>query len=560
MRRRASQWAVAAAGAALLATALTWPLVPRLGSAGRIDSGDWRFSVWNVAWVARTIVVDPAHLLDANIFHPHTSTLAYSEMNLGAGILAVPAWWATRNAVAAHNSVQWLSFVLSALATYALARHVTQNRSVSIVAAVAFAFCPYVFAHFPHIQLQMTFGLPLSLLCLHRLVERPSAARGLALGGALFVQALCCGYYGLASGLAVALGLTYYAVTRRTWREPKFWLASGLAFAATVALVVPLALPYRELGGGAAFGRSLQHSGVWVAMWTSWLASPAWAHRWMLPHLGTWYDVLFPGFLPTLLGLGAMALLAARALGRGSARHASPRDSAASFPEAAGFYGLLGGLAAWTSFGPAAGLYSVLYYAVPGFSLLQAPSRFGILTILALAVLSALLLAEAGRRLSKRAAGRLTLGCIAALVLELAVVPVPLVATYEPDPAYRLLARLPRAPLVEFPFFGERHEFWRHTEYVLNSVHHWQPLLNGYSDYFPADYRDMAPVLARFPSPDAYAVLEARRVRYLAFQLRLYDRATLPALERALREGPVPLRLLSRSQSVWLYEVVDWER
>ena len=57
-----------------------------LGTVARIDNGDGQFSIWNVAWVARTLVVDPLHVFDANIFYPHRWTLAYSEANLGEGL------------------------------------------------------------------------------------------------------------------------------------------------------------------------------------------------------------------------------------------------------------------------------------------------------------------------------------------------------------------------------------------------------------------------------------------------------------------------------------------
>src|SRR5258706_2238419 len=83
-----------------------------LGSVASIDNGDGQFSIWNVAWVARTLVVDPLHVFDANIFYPHRWTLAYSESNLGEGALAIPVYWLTRNAYAAHNAVLLLSFIL----------------------------------------------------------------------------------------------------------------------------------------------------------------------------------------------------------------------------------------------------------------------------------------------------------------------------------------------------------------------------------------------------------------------------------------------------------------
>ena len=112
------EWACVCLGFGALTVLLTFPLAVQIGRVGRIDNGDGRFSIWNVAWVARTLVLDPLHVFDANIFYPHTGTLAYSESNLGAGALAVPVYWATHNAYAAHNFVLLLSFVFSAMGTY----------------------------------------------------------------------------------------------------------------------------------------------------------------------------------------------------------------------------------------------------------------------------------------------------------------------------------------------------------------------------------------------------------------------------------------------------------
>jgi hypothetical protein len=47
------------------------------------------------------------------------------------------------------------------------------------------------------------------------------------------------------------------------------------------------------------------------------------------------------------------------------------------------FYGLSAVLAFWISFGPAAGLYRILFHVIPVFSLLRAPSRIGIVGVLA---------------------------------------------------------------------------------------------------------------------------------------------------------------------------------
>ena len=62
---------VASLIAIVVAAILTWPIAARLGSAGRVDSGDGRHGVWNVAWVAHALTTNPASLFDANIFYPH---------------------------------------------------------------------------------------------------------------------------------------------------------------------------------------------------------------------------------------------------------------------------------------------------------------------------------------------------------------------------------------------------------------------------------------------------------------------------------------------------------
>src|SRR5579864_7112562 len=114
-------------GFAALTIGLTYPLAFHLGTVlYRYDTNlDGQFSIWNVAWVARTLVVDPLHVFDANIFYPDRDTLAYSESNLGAGVIAAPVYWATRNPYAAHNAAVLMAFVLSFVGMFYLVRHLT---------------------------------------------------------------------------------------------------------------------------------------------------------------------------------------------------------------------------------------------------------------------------------------------------------------------------------------------------------------------------------------------------------------------------------------------------
>ena len=152
---------------------LTWPLAADLAHLGRTlpTDADGQFSIWNIAWVARTLFADPLHLFDANIFHPHKLTLAYSEANVLPGAIGAPVWWLTRNPWLTLNVVFIFGFASAYVCAYLLFRELTGAPRRATCGAILYAFCPYVFSHLSHIQLLMTGGIPLSMLMLHRLVE-----------------------------------------------------------------------------------------------------------------------------------------------------------------------------------------------------------------------------------------------------------------------------------------------------------------------------------------------------------------------------------------------------
>ncbi len=547
MRSRAGEAVLVVAAALLITVVMTWPLAIRGASAGRIDSGDGQFSIWNVAWVARTLVVDPRGLYNANIFYPHRGTLAYSEANLGAGALAVPFYWASgRNPYVAHNAVVFIAFVLALTGTYSLVRHLTGHRGAAAVAAVGFAFCPYVFTHIPHIQLLMTAGLPYSLLALHRLVERQTAGRAAALGLALAAQALSCGYYGIFAGLLAGYGVLFYAASRGLWRAWRFWAGAAFAAGLSIAIVLPFFLPYLELQQGEGFARSLDDSRRWSANWRSYIASGAWAHRWLLAHLDSWVEVLFPGVVTTVLGLLGMAGVAGAARVKPAGVN---RDDG-------WFYGSVAVIALWSSFGPAAGLYAWLYQAVPVFSWLRAPSRLGLLVALALAVLGGFAVkALLGRARRPRAASA---ALVVLAMADVCVVPLFMVEARPVAPAYESLRKRPYGPVAEFPFFYLRMDFPRHSEYMLASTAHWRPLINGYSDYIPPEFRAMVMPLSSFPNPESFAILKQLRAQYVVFHLNLYDRRAVVDLKERIEQYRDYLRPIRLEDPVWLFHIAAW--
>jgi hypothetical protein len=542
------EWAVVVSSAFLLAVILLWPLAGQLSTAGRIDTGDGRFSIWNVAWVAHAITTDPRNLYNANIFFPHDNTLAFSEANIVAGVIAIPAWLVTQHPLAASNWTILCSFVLSFLAMYALGRRLTGSPAGAAFAAVHFAYAPFVLAHVPHVQLLMTFGLPLILMALDAFVQAPTASRALRLGGVMALQGLACGYYGIFGGLMAGFGVLWFGLATTRWRQWQYWaLALGAGFVAMM-LIAPFYLPYigiQEEG----FQRTIDDARTYSAGWRSYLVSPLWIHRWMVNWVrqtGMWSDVLFPGFLP--IGFAVFGLAAAFS-GRSWSCMRGGRATV-------GFYVSLAALSIWASLGPDGGLYTVLHRTMPFFSMMRAPARFGVLVVMALAIVGAvgfrtLLQSCTGRRYRILAVLVLFLSVVGSSVGGLWLAELPTIPV-----AYQRLTNVPPGPVAEFPFWVSGSNRHRHTEYMLWSTFHWQPLINGYSDHIPPEmFADMQR-LATFPSGDAWRVLDDRRARYVVIHWRLMDEVAQQAFSDALQPYLSRLRLVVEQEGIALYEVL----
>jgi len=542
--RGISEATIVVFAAFVLACALTYPYIINFGSAGRLDTNDGRWSIWVVSWVAHALTTDPLNVYQANIYYPHTNALAFSEGNLVGGAMAIPAWLLTKNPYAAHNFFFILSFLLSSVATYYLVRYLTGDRLAAAVAAVLFAYCPFAFARQAHSQLLLIGFLPWSMLAFHRLIDRTTIPRAIELGVVLWLTGLACAYYGLFAGGMVALGSVMFAITRNRWKDTRYWIAIAVAAVVCIGLTLPLFLPYLEMQSSTGFARSLDDARTYSANIGGWLASSAWAHAWWFPYLQRPYfsedsvEVLFPGIVTLVFGLWG-AWMAFR-----------------KFNDVAGYYIATGLIAFWVTFGPKAGLYSLLYSTIPVFSFLRAPSRTGIVVTLCLVVLAATAMSRVmkGRR------------AMFAVLLVLAIAdlfraPLRMREAPQVPEVHHHLARLPRGPVIELPYWYERLAYPRHAEYMLLSAYHWQPLINGYSDHIPQDFRDTALPLSTFPSRESFGILENLGARYVVFHLNLMDpRTREKTIERVERDYMQYLRPLEKDGEVWLFEIVGWPR
>jgi hypothetical protein len=544
MRFRGSVEATAVVlGAFVLACVFTYPYILQFTDAGRLDTNDGRWSIWVVSWVAHALTSDPLSLFRANIFYPHPNALAFSEGNIVEGVIGAPVWLLTKNPYSTHNFVFLFAFAQSFVATYYLVRRLTGDRRAAILAGVMFAYCPFAFARTAHVQLLMIGFLPWCLLAWHRFLDRASIARAIELGVVMALTGLACAYYGIFAGGMIAFATLWFGFSRQRWKDATYLIPVAGAAIVCVGLIAPFFFPYLQMQDATGFERPL--SGQYSANTGAWLASSAWAHRWWYEHLWQPEEVLFPGILAIVLGCWGATFV-------------RERDGIGLKRDEVWYYVGLAVFTFWVTLGPKAWLYTALYYTVPVFSFLRAPSRAGIVVVLCLVVLAAPALMVLMRRKATNAAFAILFVLV---VADLYRAPLRMREAPPLPEAYRALARLPKAPTIELPFWSQSIDFHRHAEYMLASTSHWQPLINGYSDHIPQDFRDRAAPLNTFPSAPSFTILEPLGARYAVFHLDLMSPAARADLVRRLDVDYASyLRPLEKSGDVWLYEIVSWPR
>ena len=202
--------------------------------------GDAFFSVWRLAWVAHQLTTDPLHLFDGNIFYPEPRTLAYSDAMLLPAVVLAPFQWAGARPIVVYNLFLLSTFVLNAVAAYVLVYRLVGSYAAGVLAGVIFAFSPYRFEHFDHLEMQLSFWIPLAVLAWHRAVERQTTRDCLVVSALVAAQVLSCIYY------AVFLITSLGAITALWfWRTPMKAIRAGTLMLLPAMVVFAIySLPY----------------------------------------------------------------------------------------------------------------------------------------------------------------------------------------------------------------------------------------------------------------------------------------------------------------------------
>ena len=530
------RFAIPLAVAILLTAVHTWPLVTAPATLSLNYNGDVMLNEWIVAWVERQLPRAPLDLFQANIFHPAPDALAFSEPLIVPALLGYPARLLGASPVLVHNLLLLAGLTLTMLGGYALVIHWTGDRLAALVAGAAFTFNTQSLVRLEHLQAAHAYGVPLALLAADRLLVSGERRQAWWLAMWMTAMAYSSGYLVVFTTVALA---ALVAVRAPQWIPQAGRVLGALAMAAIVTglAVLPIYLTYRRVAIEQRMTRTLDGVAQFSATIDGYLASYSRLHHWLW-NAGApreFPDAYFPGLVVVALAAVGLAALA-------DARRRPAVLTALAFCA----------IGCVLSLGTRTPVYGWLYAVFPPMAALRAAARFGVLFLLGAAVLSGIGLAWLRARVGGRAGAALASAALLVVTLEALRAPIAY-SRFEGIPGmYSLLAREPGpVVLVEAPFYRPEVVFMN-AEYVLNSTAHWRPLMNGYSGYTPATYRELAVRFQDFPHPDAVAAMREAGATHLMVHPRKFDAAADETLAAVLA-NPTLERLAVGREGITLF-------
>ncbi len=564
---------------------MTYPLILRLNSAipGSPPGDNFEY-LWKVWWFKHALVdkhVSP--FFAPHVFYPDGFYLANAEMTPANTLLAIPLT-ATFGYTVSYNLMIFLSFVLAGFGMYLLVYYLTKNPWAGVLSGAIFAFCPYHIAHaLKHLPLVSIQWIPLFFLCFEKtLVEKRLRYAGLA-GLFYSLLALSSWYYAVSVGL---MGLIY-ALFRVTFRQAqghpdlstssrslsqsrrersgrvrslkKFFSAQSLKYAAvfllvTVVLVGPFIPPYLQFRERGVMRYLLGEVDQYSANIDDFLIPsplhPIWGGS-VLKRL----SVLKEDWTENLLYLGVVPLLLAL--------FAFVRRGKEAKVRAFGFVGLVSFVLALGTtlhiLGKRVliGRFPIplpvlpLFLVFPVFGSMRVWTRFGVMTIFAVAVLAGFGLAELLTRFKDKRGAFLSVALLILVLFDFLAVPLPM-SKVEPRPVDLWLAQQAGMfNIIQLPpdFAGLQ---------MYYSIVHGKRIAVGTGTFLTPDYNIDRYNLKGFPDEASIGVLKKKKVRYVLVDVAHYKAKWQNMCEYLLKRDD--FKWVGMMDGIAVFEITDGSR
>ncbi len=465
---------------------ITWPLILHLDTLV-VDRVDGLLITWYLNWVIHALTSGGEGLrnfYNANIFFPAGGTLAFSDFMLPEAILAMPAVLIFHEPLLAYNLNLLGGFILTGWAVFLLVRYLSGKADLAFFIALLFTFSPFRFVYLVHLQLLNFWPVILAIYFLLR--KR------------YFLYAL---FFGISS-LTTALFLYFLLLTAGLWflwqKKERVAIIKSTLIAGL--FTAPFLLPYFFVSRQYHYVRPIRDA-IHFSLAPQDLAGQ-----------------FFPGWVFITLFLGTLAMLIS------TFRKSKKIDI---LPREISYWFILALLAFVLALGPALHIfkntvhigplpalplpYALFYYLVPGFSGFRTPSRWLILSFLAVCVATGMILRK---HLRPKILLLFSLLVLFQIKYPLSFYPVPKPASFPPEQVW-LSTLKTTLPLIQFPIYRwDDSQLERETLREYYSTIHWQPMFNGYSGFSPKEWEVKVRWLqANFPSAATIQYLQDQKIK-----------------------------------------------
>lgn len=394
------------------------PLVARFFTDVPFGGDSWIF-YWDLWWVKKALTeLGTNPFFTTYVNYPGGASLNFHTLAFLDGVIAIPLQWLGMSLQGAYNSLVLFGYIFSAYGMFLLADYIVKNRWAAFVAGLIFGFSPF---HFAHLNGQLNFvsiqWMPFYLLFMLKAANGDQPLKSRQTWPDILIAALFLALNSLTEWtLAAFLGmLTVLYLLYRLWRERREWRASlggpvlrlGLVLAVFAIITSPVLLP---MLAEARSNKNISYNPQETVTYSADLLSFITLYEFH-PILGSFSSKIAakfsgnPAERTTYLGFVGMGLAVVALVGwwRGRKRR---DENTTTLPKGAGpgfwlvsaiFFAVLalgpmltiGGRNLFTVFKLTVPLPYTLFYYLPFFSIMRTPTRFGLVVVLALAVLAA---------------------------------------------------------------------------------------------------------------------------------------------------------------------------
>ena len=484
----------------LLAVSFTWPLAAHFGDTIPGQEIDTWQTFWHFQWIRDAFLSFQNPYYTNHLFYPEGTTLLFETMSPVNGLLGLPVQLLFGTFVA-YNSLVILTFILSGYAMWLLVRYLTRDEIAAYLAGFIFAFAPYRMAQLlNHLHLISTQWLLFYIYFLWRALDFEDktagknlikfiAGRWRLLGLAAFFLILNIfndWYYVffllIFTGLLAGWRLLFQPGRRRSVLAGVS-LAAGGGLLAGLPLIIAMLIRAR-IEPGLPFPKevSIEFSADLLSYFTPNVLNPWWGQdvvNWVPVYMrgNPTEKVVFLGYITLLLGglalwknfrQGAFWLVVLLTFGILSL---GPRLHVNGLLEPTGKDSSI-----WLPFD--------LVNQTPLAGFVRIPSRFGVVALIAAAVLAGFGMAWLRIRTGKRTG--LALAGLACLLvgLEFWTAPFELADNYVPA-VYKEIAQDHTAKaILELPL---QHNAWDYPRRMYFATVHGKNILQGYTSRVEAD-------------------------------------------------------------------------